>query len=124
LATVFLAVHQIEWLLDNGGMPFATGRTTESSTIMYSWAEATDWTMPFVSDPALRSPVVAAIDLDPSIDATLVAKVLRANGIIDTEAYRKLGRNQLRVGLFPAIEPADVASLTRCIEHVVERLGD
>ncbi len=124
LATVFLAVHQIEWLLDNGGMPFATGRTTESSTIIYSWAEATEWTTPFVSDPALRSPVVATVDLDHSIDATLVSKILRANGIVDTEAYRKLGRNQLRMGLFPAVEPADVASLTRCIEHVVERLGD
>ena len=122
LATVFLAVHQIEWMLANGGMPFATARTGESSTIMYTWAEATDWTTPFVTDATLRSPVVATIDLDRSIDATLVSQVLRANGIVDTEAYRKLGRNQLRMGMFPAVDPADVAALTQCIEHVVERL--
>jgi phosphoserine aminotransferase len=123
LATIFLAVHQMEWINQNGGLGFSSGRCARSAEIMYSWAEASSYATPFVTDPDLRSNVVATIDLDGSVDATTVSKVLRANGIVDTESYRKLGRNQLRIALFPAIDADDVAALTRCIDHVVGELG-
>ena len=122
LATIFLAVHQVEWLCENGGLQFATSRCDRSAETIYGWAERTDYATPYVVDPADRSHVVATIDLDESIDAPTVSKVLRANGVVDTESYRKLGRNQLRVALFPAIEPDDVAALTACIDHVVANL--
>ncbi len=122
LATVFLAVQQMEWVNQNGGLGFASGRSATSAEIIYGWAEASDYATPFVSDPSLRSNVVATIDLDDSVDAGTVSTVLRANGIVDTEAYRKLGRNQIRVALFPAIDPDDVAALTRCVDHVVDAL--
>ena len=93
------------------------------ASILYGWAEETEWATPFVADPDKRSPVVGTIDLDDRIDAGTVSKVLRANGVVDTEAYRKLGRNQLRIGMFPAVEPSDVQALTACIEHVVTALS-
>jgi len=123
LATVFLAVHQVEWVNENGGLHFAAGRSDRSAEIIYGWAEKSDYATPFVIDEAQRSHVVATIDLDDSIDAPTVSKVLRANGIVDTDSYRKLGRNQLRVALFPAIDPDDVAALTACIDHVVANLA-
>ncbi len=123
LATVFLAVQQVEWVNENGGLHFAAGRSDRSAEIIYGWAEASSYATPFVADPAKRSHVVATIDLDESIDAPTVSKVLRANGIVDTDSYRKLGRNQLRVALFPAIDPDDVAALTTCIDHVVAALS-
>jgi len=122
LATIFLAVHQIEWINANGGLEFAAGRCDTSAGTVYSWAEASSYATPYVAEPAERSHVVATIDLDESIDATVVSKVLRANGIVDTDSYRKLGRNQLRVALFPAVDPEDVAALTGCIDHVVGAL--
>ena len=123
LATLFLAVQQVEWINQNGGLEWAASRSDRSASIMYSWAEASDYATPFVADPGDRSHVVATIDLDDRVDAQVVSKVLRANGIVDTESYRKLGRNQLRIALFPAIDPADVEALTRCIDHVVGALG-
>jgi phosphoserine aminotransferase len=122
LATIFLAVQQIEWIVHNGGLPFAAGRCDRSAETIYGWAEASDYAAPFVTDPALRSHVVATIDLDESVDASTVSKVLRQNLVVDTESYRKLGRNQLRIALYPAIDPDDVAALTRCIDFVVDRL--
>jgi len=122
LATVFLAAHQVEWLCQQGGLEWAARRCDESARILYGWAEAGDATEPFVKDPAMRSPVVGTIDFE-GVDAPTIAGVLRANGILDTEPYRKLGRNQLRIALYPAIDPADVEALTRCIDHVVERLS-
>jgi phosphoserine aminotransferase len=123
LATIFLMVTQIEWFLGNGGLEWAVRRSSTSSEILYSWAESSSYASPFVRDPADRSPVVGTIDLDGSVNAPSVSKVLRANGILDTEPYRKLGRNQLRIAMYPAIEPDDVAQLTRSIDHVVEALG-
>jgi phosphoserine aminotransferase len=123
VATLFLLVDQIEWLLGNGGLDWAIARTKDSSTRLYEWAEKTNYTTPFVTDPALRSQVVGTVDFADDVDAAAVAKVLRANGIVDTEPYRKLGRNQLRVGLFPAIDPDDVTRLTQSIEYVVDRLS-
>jgi phosphoserine aminotransferase len=123
LATIFLAAQQVQWILDNGGLPWAAGRCDRSAEIIYGWAESRDWATPFVTDPALRSHVVATIDLDESIPAATVSAVLRNNGVLDTESYRKLGRNQLRVALFPAIEPTDIEALTHCIDHVVDKLG-
>lgn len=105
-----------------GGLAWAAKRTAESAAIVYGWAERSEVATPFVTDPALRSNVVATIDFADSVDATAIAKALRANGIVDTEPYRKLGRNQLRVALFPAVEPADVEALTASIDYVVERL--
>jgi phosphoserine aminotransferase len=122
LATIFLAQQQVEWILEHGGLPWAADRCDQSASIMYGWAESRDYTTPFVSDPALRSSVVATVDLDESIPATTVSAVLRNNGVLDTESYRKLGRNQLRVAMFPAIEPSDIEALTRCVDHVVEHL--
>jgi phosphoserine aminotransferase len=123
LATLLMFDAQLRWLNDNGGMEFAAGRSARSAATLYSWAETAPFATPFVDDPAKRSNVVGTIDLDDSIDASAVNAALRANGIVDTDAYRKLGRNQLRVGMFPAIEPSDVEALTRCIDHVVEALG-
>jgi phosphoserine aminotransferase len=123
VATLALLVEQVEWLLARGGLAWATGRTADSAARLYGWAERTPYTTPFVADPAARSHVVGTVDFDAAVDAAAVAAVLRANGIVDVEPYRKLGRNQLRVGMFPAIEPDDVEALTRCVEHVVERLG-
>ena len=122
LATIFLAVHQMEWINQNGGMLFSAGRSEANAKAMYDWAEASDYATPFVSDPALRSNVVATIDLADDVEATTVSAVLRANGVVDTDSYRKLGRNQLRVALFPAIDVDDVRQLTRCIDHVVGEL--
>jgi phosphoserine aminotransferase len=122
LATVFLAVHQMEWINQNGGMLFSAGRSEANAKVIYDWAEASDYATPFVTDPALRSNVVATIDLDDSVQATEVSAILRANGIVDTDSYRKLGRNQLRIALFPAIDAEDVAQLTRAVDHVVDEL--
>lgn len=123
VATLLLLANQIEWMNDKGGLDWATGRTADSSSRLYQWAEASDYATPFVTDPAHRSQVVGTIDIDDKIDAAEVAKILRANGIVDTEPYRKLGRNQLRVGMFPAIDPEDVTQLTKSIDWVVSQLG-
>ncbi len=122
LATLFLAAEQIRWILENGGLEFAAGRCDTSAETIYSWAESHEVAQPFVVDPAKRSHVVATIDFDDTVDAATVAAVLRSNGIVDTEPYRKLGRNQLRVALFPAIDPSDVAALTQCVDHVLTRV--
>ena len=123
LATIFLATQQVEWINGNGGLEWAATRCDTSANTMYSWAEASSYATPFVTDPEMRSHVVATIDLDADVvDANVVAAVLRANGIVDTDSYRKLGRNQLRIALFPAIDPNDVAALTACIDHVVGEL--
>ena len=122
LATLYLLAQQLDWLEANGGMDFAAGRCDRSASIVYGWAEASPFASPFVSDPAMRSHTVATIDLDAAIDATTVSKVLRNNGVVDTESYRKLGRNQLRLAMFPAIEPDDLERLTRAIDYVAERL--
>jgi len=119
LATIFLAAEQTDWVLAQGGLSWAAKRTAESAAILYGWAERSPVATPFVSDPALRSPVVATIDFDPSVDAAALAATLRANGIVDTEPYRKLGRNQLRIALFPAIDPSDVEALTACLDYVI-----
>jgi phosphoserine aminotransferase len=120
LATLLLLADQLDWMNANGGLDFAVARTTESSSHLYGWAEASEYATPFVQDPASRSLVIGTIDFDESIDAAQIARTLRANGIVDTEPYRKLGRNQLRIAMFPAIEPADVRALTACIDYVVE----
>ncbi|HWH02019.1 MAG TPA: phosphoserine transaminase [Pilimelia sp.] len=122
LATIFMAAEQTDWLLAQGGLSWAAKRTAESAGILYGWADRSEVASPFVTDPALRSTVVATIDFVDGVDAAAVAKVLRANGVVDTEPYRKLGRNQLRIALFPAIEPADVEALTAAIDYVVARL--
>jgi phosphoserine aminotransferase len=122
LATIFLAVQQIEWVLHHGGLPFAAGRCEQSAEILYGWAQSRDYATPFVADPAIRSHVVATIDLDEAIPAATVSAVLRENLVVDTESYRKLGRNQLRIAMFPAIDPEDIEALTHCIDYVVERL--
>jgi phosphoserine aminotransferase len=123
LATLWLLADQIEWLLDRGGLAWATGRTADSADRLYTWAEKSPHAYPFVSDPALRSTVVGTVDFAAEVDAAAVARTLRANGIVDTEPYRKLGRNQLRIGMFPAVDPDDVEALTACIDFVVERLS-
>ena len=123
LATLFLLAHQVEWICGHGGLSWAAGRCATSSQIVYQWAEAHPMASPFVTDPDMRSPVVATIDLDDAVDANVVSAVLRQNGIVDTESYRKLGRNQLRIGMFPAIEPDDVATLTAAIDHIVNALA-
>ncbi|MCC8247939.1 phosphoserine transaminase [Saccharothrix luteola] len=122
LATLFLLNDQIEWILANGGLKWAVDRTADSSSRLYTWAESTSYTTPYVADPAHRSQVVGTVDFDDSVDASVVAKVLRANGIVDVEPYRKLGRNQLRVAMFPAVEPTDVSTLTKAVDWVVSRL--
>jgi len=122
LVTLMLLAEQIEWMNANGGLTFAAGRSTQSSDILYSWAEKTSYTTPFVTDPAMRSKVVGTINFDDAIDATKICAALRANGIVDTEPYRKLGKNQIRIGMFPAVDPSDVDALTKCIDHVVAAL--
>jgi phosphoserine aminotransferase len=122
IGTLILLAEQLDWMLGNGGLDWAVKRTTDSSQRLYSWAEASAFATPFVADPAQRSQVVGTIDFSDDVDAAAVAKVLRANGIVDTEPYRKLGRNQLRIAMFTAIEPDDVSALTRCVDWVVERL--
>ncbi|MEO6792623.1 MAG: phosphoserine transaminase [Mycobacterium sp.] len=122
IATLVMLAEQLDWLLGNGGLDWAVKRTADSAQRLYSWAEERSFTTPFVADPALRSAVVGTIDFVDGVDAAAVAKVLRANGIVDTEPYRKLGRNQLRVAMFPAVEPDDVSALTQCVDWVVERL--
>ncbi|WP_431277883.1 phosphoserine transaminase [Leifsonia poae] len=123
VSTLVLLENQIEWMNANGGLEWASARTAESSNALYSWAEKVEYATPFVANPEHRSQVVVTIDFDERIDAAAVAKTLRANGIVDTEPYRKLGRNQLRVATFTAIEPDDVRALIGCIDFVVERLG-
>jgi phosphoserine aminotransferase len=123
LATIFLMAEQVDWLNEHGGLDWAVARTRESSELLYGWAERSSMAEPFVQDPAMRSQVIGTIDFDASVDAARVAEVLRANGVVDTEPYRKLGRNQLRVAMFPAVEPSDVQALTACIDHVVEQLS-
>ena len=122
LVTLMLLAEQIEWMNANGGLSFAAGRSTKSSDILYTWAEKTSYTTPFVTDVAMRSKVVGTINFDDAIDATKIAAALRENGIVDTEPYRKLGKNQLRIGMFPAVDPSDVEALTKCIDHVVAAL--
>jgi len=119
LATLLLLADQVDWILANGGLDFAVGRSRASSDHLYGWAEASEFATPFVADPAKRSLVVGTIDFADAVDAAQIAATLRANGIVDTEPYRKLGRNQLRIGMFPAVEPADVQALTACIDYVV-----
>jgi phosphoserine aminotransferase len=121
VATLFLLADQLRWMLDHGGLDWCVSRTRESSSHLYEWAKQSDFATAFVVEPANRSLVVGTIDFDERIEAALVAKTLRANGIVDVEPYRKLGRNQLRVGMFPAVEPSDVCALTACIDWVVER---
>jgi phosphoserine aminotransferase len=123
LATLFLLAEQLDWFNSQGGLDWATARTADSSNRLYTWAEKSDFATPFVTDPAQRSAVVGTIDFADDADASAVAKVLRSNGIVDTEPYRKLGRNQLRIAMFPAVDPADVEALTACIDHVVGALG-
>ena len=122
LATLFLLAEQLDWLNGNGGLDWSVARTANSSSRLYRWAEKSAYASPFVAEPAERSQVIGTIDFSDTIDAAAVAKALRANGIVDTEPYRKLGRNQLRVAMFPAVDPADVEALTACIDYVIEQL--
>ena len=123
VATLVMMADQVDWLLAHGGLEWSTARSAESAAHLYSWADKASFTTPFVAEPAYRSSVVATIDFATEVDATAVARTLRHNGILDTEPYRKLNRNQLRIAMFPAIEPADVRALTDCIDYVVERLA-
>jgi phosphoserine aminotransferase len=122
LATLILLAEQIDWMLHQGGLAWTCARTAQSSGLLYDWAARTAYATPFVADPEQRSQVVGTIDLADEIDAAGVSAILRANGIVDTESYRKLGRNQLRIGMFPAVDPADIQALTTCIDYVVDRL--
>ncbi|MER7899039.1 phosphoserine transaminase [Streptomyces sp. NPDC096046] len=122
LATLFLLNQQLEWINGQGGLDWSVRRTAASARTLYGWAEDIKYANPFVTDPAKRSQVIGTIDFTDEVDAAAVAKVLRANGIVDTEPYRKLGRNQLRVAMFPAIDPADVEALTKCVDYVIEKL--
>jgi phosphoserine aminotransferase len=122
LATIFLLAEQTDWINGLGGLSAAVARTRQSSDTLYAWAEKSEYATPFVADPGDRSLVIGTIDFDESIDAAAIAKVLRANGIVDTEPYRKLGRNQLRIAMFPAVEPADVQALTTCIDWTISSL--
>jgi phosphoserine aminotransferase len=122
LATLLLLADQVEWMLGGGGLEWCVERTSASSGHLYGWAERSEFASPFVADPAKRSLVVGTVDFEGSVDAAVVAATLRANGIVDVEPYRKLGRNQLRVGMFPAVEPADVEALTACVDWVVENV--
>jgi phosphoserine aminotransferase len=124
LATLLLLADQIEWMLAGGGLGWCVERTSASSRHLYGWAEASNFATPFVADPAKRSLVVGTVDFDDSIDAAALAATLRANGLVDVEPYRKLGRNQLRIGMFPAVEPADVEALTACVDWVVENVEE
>jgi phosphoserine aminotransferase len=120
LATLFLLRNQLEWMLEHGGLNWSSERSARSAALLYGWAETSDYALPFVADAGLRSNVVGTIDFLDSVDAEAVARALRANGIVDLEPYRSLGRNQLRVGMYPAVDPEDVARLTQCIDYVVE----
>ena len=122
IATLFLMREQLNWLNAQGGLPFAAQRTDDSSSRLYAWAEASTYATPYVSDPALRSPVVGTIDFE-GVEAAAIARVLRQNGVVDTEPYRKLGRNQLRVGMYPNVEPDDVSALCACVDWVISQLG-
>ena len=122
VATILMMNEQIKWFNANGGLDWCVSRTKESSDAIYEWATASTYATPFVADPAKRSQVVATVDFDESIDAEVVAKVLRANGVVDTEPYRKLGRNQLRISVFPAVDPSDVRQLLKCIDFVIAKL--
>jgi len=123
IGTLLLMAEQLDWLNGNGGLDWAVERTADSSARLYAWAEAAPYATPFVADLALRSQVVGTVDFTAEVDAAAVAATLRANGILDTEPYRKLGRNQLRVAMFPAVDPDDISALTSCVDWVVERLG-
>ncbi len=123
VATLALLADQLDWLNGSGGLAWATARTADSAGRLYSWAQNSEYATPYVTDPALRSTVIGTINFDDRVDAAAVAKTLRANGVLDVEPYRKLGQNQLRVGMFPAVDPDDVEALTRCVDHVVSRLG-
>jgi phosphoserine aminotransferase len=123
LATIFLMAEQVDWFNHNGGLKWCTARTAESSGVLYDWADASPVATPFVTDTSLRSAVVATIDIDDAIDATSITKALRLNGIVDTEPYRKLGRNQLRVAVFPSVEPDDVRALVNCLDYVITQLS-
>ena len=122
VATLVMMENQIRWLNDNGGLAWASTRCAKSASLLYTWAEHSDYASPFVADKAARSNAVVTIDLDESINASQVVAALRENGIVDTNGYRKLGRNQLRVGVFPSVEPADVTALIHCLDYVVEHL--
>jgi len=122
VATLVLLAEQVDWLLAQGGLDWAVARTADSSARLYTWAEKVPYAAPFVADPAQRSQVIGTIDFAETVDAAHVAATLRANGIVDTEPYRKLGRNQLRIAMFPAVDPADVEALTGCVDYVVEHL--
>jgi phosphoserine aminotransferase len=122
LATIHLLATQIKWFNDNGGLDFSAGRSRQSAEILYTWAEASPFASPFVANPSERSNVVGTVDLVEGIDAQLVAKILRKNGVVDTEPYRKLGRNQLRIAMFPSVDPEDVASLCACVNWIVGNL--
>jgi phosphoserine aminotransferase len=122
LATIHLLATQIKWMNDNGGLTFSSGRSRQSAEILYTWAEASDFATPFVTNPAQRSNVVGTIDFRDDVDATRIAKILRANGVVDTDPYRKLGRNQLRIAMFPSVDSEDVASLLACVNYVVGNL--
>ncbi len=122
LATLVMLEQQVQWMNEHGGLAFTTGRTKDSSDRIYTWAEQSSFATPFVTDPAHRSQVIATIDFDDSVDAAVIAKTLRANGVVDTEPYRKLGRNQLRIATFPAIDPDDVSQLLKSIDWIVEQL--
>jgi phosphoserine aminotransferase len=123
ISTIIMTAEQVHWFNENGGLPFATSRSAASADALYGWTEKVEYASPYVSDPEKRSAVVGTIDFVESVDAAEVAKVLRANGIVDTDPYRKLGRNQLRIAMFPSIEPADIEALTACIDYVVGELA-
>lgn len=122
VATLIMLENQVRWLNDNGGLAWASARCARSASLLYQWAEKSDYASPFVADKNARSNAVVTIDLDERISATQVVAALRENGIVDTNGYRKLGHNQLRIGVFPSVDPSDVDSLTRCIDYVVEHL--
>jgi phosphoserine aminotransferase len=122
VATLFLMAEQLDWMNAHGRLAGMVERTTASSGALYDWAERSPYATPYVVDPADRSLVIATINFDDGIDAAAVSATLRANGVVDTEPYRKLGQNQLRIGTYPAVDPEDVVALTNCIDHVVERL--
>jgi phosphoserine aminotransferase len=123
LASLWLLADQVGWMLGQGGLDWCASRSERSARTLYGWAESSPYARPYVAKPDERSTVVGTIDLDDSVPGQTVTGVLRANGIVDTEPYRKLGRNQLRVGMFPTVDPDDVEALTRCVDYVVERLG-
>jgi phosphoserine aminotransferase len=123
LSTILLMAEQVDWFNANGGLDWCVARTKQSSSALYDWAEASPYATPYVVDPALRSQVIGTIDFDDSVDASAVAKILRANGVVDTDPYRKLGRNQLRVAMFPSVDPNDVRRLTASIDHIVSALS-